>query len=213
MNINSERLAFWFLRLNGFLTITNFVVHPEAPRDDGAYPQQTDVDLLGVRFPFRAENRGRPMPDFPLFADERRVQVVLSEVKTSQCRLNGPWTNPEFQNLQKVLCAGGFRPPDQVDAIAGTLYETGVWTDNEMAIRIVCFGARHNNGVKQKFPDVPQLLWHQDVLPFIFRRFHEYHLEKRMHEQWEVDGKELFIAARDAEDINAFLGSVEVVGP
>lgn len=213
MNINSERLAFWFLRLNGFLTIPNFVVHPEAPRDDGAYPQQTDVDLLGVRFPFRAENRGRPMPDFPLFADERRVQVVLSEVKTSQCRLNGPWTNPEFQNLQKVLCAGGFRPPDQVDAIAGTLYETGLWTDNEMAIRIVCLGARHNNGVKQKFPDVPQLLWHQDVLPFIFRRFHEYHLEKRMHEQWEVDGKELFTTARDAEDINAFLGSVEVVRP
>lgn len=213
MNINSERLAFWFLRLNGFLTIPNFVVHPEAPRDDGAYSQQTDVDLLGVRFPFRAENRGRPMPDFPLFGDERRVQVVLSEVKTSQCRLNGPWTNPELQNLQKVLCAGGFRPPDQVDAISGTLYETGVWTDNEMAIRIVCFGARHNNGVKQKFPDVPQLLWHQDVLPFIFQRFHEYHLEKRMHEQWEVDGKELFTTARDAEDINAFLGSVEVIGP
>lgn len=213
MKINSERLAFWFLRLNGFLTIPNFVVHPEAPRDDGAYPQQTDVDLLGVRFPFRAENRDRPMHDFQLFADEHRIQVVLSEVKTRLCKLNGPWTNPKLQNLQKVLCAGGFRPAAQADSIAESLYGTGVWRDNEMVIRIVCFGGRHSNGVKRNFPDVPQLLWQQEVLPFIFQRFHEYHLEKRMHEQWEDDGKELFAAVRDAGDAEGFSRAVEVVGP
>lgn len=82
MQVLPERLAFWFLRLNGFLTIPNFIVHPERPREDRAYPQQTDVDVLGVRFPFRAENRMRPMPDFELFAAEKRPMVVLSEVKT-----------------------------------------------------------------------------------------------------------------------------------
>lgn len=213
MKINSERLAFWFLRLNGFLTIPNFVVHPEAPREDGTYPQQTDVDLLGVRFPFRFENRDRPMHDFQLFADENRIQVVISEVKTRRCKLNGPWTNPNLQNLQKVLCAGGFRPPDQVEAVAASLYKTGVWRDHEMVIRIVCFGGRHSNDVKRNFPEVPQLLWEQEVLPFIFQRFHEYHLEKRMHEQWEDDGKQLFAAVQDASDAQRFLRAVEVVGP
>jgi hypothetical protein len=29
MDIFSERLAYWFLRLNGFLTTTNFIVHRE----------------------------------------------------------------------------------------------------------------------------------------------------------------------------------------
>jgi hypothetical protein len=29
VDITSERLAYWFLRLNGFLTQYNFVVHPE----------------------------------------------------------------------------------------------------------------------------------------------------------------------------------------
>jgi len=53
MRILSERLALWFLRLNGFMTIPNFIVHPEGPREDGAYPQRTDVDVLDVRFPFR----------------------------------------------------------------------------------------------------------------------------------------------------------------
>lgn len=37
MHIFPERLAFWLLRLNGFLTIPNFIVHPEGPREDGAY--------------------------------------------------------------------------------------------------------------------------------------------------------------------------------
>jgi len=136
-----ERLAFWFLRLNGFLTIPNFIVHPEGPRDDGAYPQQTDVDVLGVRFPFRAENRQRPMPDHPLFmAERRRPMVVLSEVKTGQCGLNGPWMGPERQNMQRVLCAGGFLPADQVEEIARALCGHGVWQDETLVIYIVCVG-------------------------------------------------------------------------
>lgn len=214
MDITSEHLAFWFLRLNGFLTIPNFVVHPERPNEAGRFVQQTDVDVLGVRFPFRAENRYRPMPDFPLFAQEQRVQVVISEVKTAQCALNGPWTNPELQNMQKVLCAGGFQPAEQSDAIADALYTRGIWEDGSMVIRIVCFGRDHNKGVAQKFRDVPQLTWAGEVLPFVFERFTNYHLEKRMHEQWDPHIKGVFEAAKDAErDLGAFLRSVNVVPP
>ena len=214
MKIAPERLALWFLRLNGFLTMPNFIVHPEAPREDGAYPQQTDVDVLGVRFPFRAENRNNPMPDFPLFKGETRVQVVLSEVKTDQCKLNGPWTNPKLQNLQKVLCAGGFRPPDQAPAIASALYETGCWRDEGLLVRLLCFGAKHNRNLAQSHPDVPQLLWHVEVLPFIFKRFNDYHFEKRMHEQWGEDGKRLFLEGRNANGSqDAFLQAVQVIAP
>jgi hypothetical protein len=48
--ISSEKLAYWYLRLNGFLTITNFIVHPDFGRS-----QRTDVDILGCRFPYRQE--------------------------------------------------------------------------------------------------------------------------------------------------------------
>jgi hypothetical protein len=215
MQIRSERLAFWFLRLNGFLTIPNFIVHPEGPRDDGAYPQQTDVDVLGVRFPFRAENRRRPMPDHEFFLAERRPMVVLSEVKTDVCGLNGPWTNPELQNLQKVLAAGGFRPVDQVEAMAEALYQTGVWADEALIIRIACFGGRPNRTLRRSFPEVPQFTWRGDVLPFIYRRFDEYKLEKQMHHQWDEDARELFAAAGQSagNDGAAFIESVEVVAP
>jgi hypothetical protein len=196
MKIASERLALWFLRLNGFLTIPNFIVHPEGPREDGAYPQQTDVDVLGVRFPFRAENRERPMPDHPLFSGEQRRQVVvISEVKRRQCGLNGPWTNPRLQNMQKLLCAGGFRPREQADEVAASLYGKGIWHDDAIVIRIVCFGDEHNAGVARSHGEVPQLLWKSDVLPFIYQRFEGYRLEKQMHHQWDSDGKELFALA------------------
>lgn len=213
MRILSERLALWFLRLNGFLTIPNFIVHPEGPREDGAYPQQTDVDVLGVRFPFRAENRGHPMPDFELFTAEKRPMVVLSEVKTGKCGLNGPWTDPERQNMQKVLCAGGFRPADQVDQMAAALYSTGVWEDEALIIRIVCFGDRHNAGLARSHRQVPQLLWKHQVLPFIYQRFNQYKLEKQMHHQWDDDAKALFAEAGDSlgNDGEHFVQSVEVV--
>lgn len=215
MQIRSERLAFWFLRLNGFLTIPNFIVHPEGPRDDGAYPQQTDVDVLGVRFPFRAENRRRPMPDHDFFLAERRPMVVLSEVKTEACGLNGPWTNPDLQNLQKVLAAGGFRPVGEVDAMADALYRTGVWEDEALIIRIACFGSKPSRTVRRSFPLVPQFTWRGDVLPFIYRRFDEYKLEKQMHHQWDEDARELFAAAGQSpgNDGAHFIDSVEVIAP
>ncbi|SEK16236.1 MULTISPECIES: hypothetical protein [unclassified Variovorax] len=211
MDIRSERLAFWFLRLNGFLTIPNFIVHPEGPRLDGAFPQQTDVDVLGVRFPFRAENRARPMGDFALFlGEQRRPMVVLSEVKTGRCGLNGPWTDPKRENMEKVLHAGGFRPAEQVDDIAQSLYRSGIWQDDELVIRILCFGAEHNAGIGRSHPEVHQLLWQQDVLPFVYQRFFEYRLEKQMHHQWDDDVKELFAHVRQSSNEADFLRSVSV---
>jgi hypothetical protein len=47
---NPERLAYWYLRLNGFLPIENFIVH-----DEGGRAQRTDIDLW--RFAFHIAGR------------------------------------------------------------------------------------------------------------------------------------------------------------
>jgi len=39
-----EKVAYWYLRLNGFLQIENFIVHPSRRGS-----QRTDADLLAVR--------------------------------------------------------------------------------------------------------------------------------------------------------------------
>lgn len=89
--IGSEKLAYWYLRLNGFLTITNFVVHPDFGRS-----QRTDVDILGCRFPYRQELLENSMlDDKALIMSESKPTIVIAEVKSNTCNLNGPWTDPE----------------------------------------------------------------------------------------------------------------------
>jgi hypothetical protein len=109
--IASQDLAYWYLRLNGFLTIPNFVVHPLRGRR-----QATDVDLLAVRFPHRAELG--EMEDEELFArDRRRLFVALAEVKTGVCRLNDSWTDARRENIQKILWAIGVFAQSEVEVV------------------------------------------------------------------------------------------------
>jgi hypothetical protein len=114
--LDPEKVAYWYFRLNGFLQIENFVVHPERRGS-----QRTDADLLAVRFPRRAERLFDDPND--IMADDEQglrlshdwIDVVIAEVKTNQpCTLNGPWTQPDHQNVPRVLAAIG----DTRDGIA-----------------------------------------------------------------------------------------------
>ena len=74
MKIKTDDLAYWFFRLNGFLSIVNFVVHKDTRSEAGG----TDADILGVRFPYRAELFERPMPDYREFTKLRVVPTLQS---------------------------------------------------------------------------------------------------------------------------------------
>ena len=92
-HLDPEKVAYWYFRLNGFLQIENFVVHPERGGS-----QRTDADILGVRFPFRAERLFDDPHDI-MRDDEARlslsadqIDVVIAEVKTNQpCRPLARW--------------------------------------------------------------------------------------------------------------------------
>lgn len=118
-----ERLAYWYFRLNGFLTTENFIVHPD--RGDR---QQTDADLLAVRFCHRVENLECPMEDDPRVACcDQFVNVVIAEVKTGYCALNGPWTEPSRGNMRRVLSATGCIARDLLEHASQSLYKKGKW--------------------------------------------------------------------------------------
>ena len=68
--ISAEKLAYRYLRLNGFLQIENFYVHPRTR--GGARP---DADLLGVRFPHRRERLYDDTAD--IMADDVAGQVMV----------------------------------------------------------------------------------------------------------------------------------------
>jgi len=94
MTLSPEAVGYWYFRLNGFLTIQNFVVHP-----DDAGNQNTDADIIGVRFPYRAELLRNPMQDDDVFTSvEDKPFVVFVETKKGQCNINTTLRDPAQQN-------------------------------------------------------------------------------------------------------------------
>lgn len=186
MDLCSEDLAYWYLRLNGFLSIRNFIVHPDKGSDQG-----TDVDLLCVRFPHRSENIRRPMPDDRRFAEIGVPYLAFGEITRKMCKVNGAWTNPGKRNIERVLHAVGVFPVAENQRIAQILQKNGCFEDNRFRVSIICFGEQENPEISENQPDVPQILW-SECLRFIFARFRAYKNEKASHPQWDIVGQMLW---------------------
>jgi len=201
--IDPETLAYWYLRLNGFLTITNFVVHPE-----WAGRQRTDVDVLAARFPHRRELFDME-DDCAVVSSMTRILIYLSEVKTGACNLNGPWTERGKQNMQRVLRAVGAFPLEATDEIADALYEQGFYEDQAVRISLMCVGSQKNPEKRKQFPDVPQITWNH-ILGFVFKRFNTYRDQKRDHPQWPKKAQGLFKLAVKCGNESEFVRRIVV---
>ena len=200
--VYTEKLAYWFFRLNGCLTIENFVVHPDVGSD-----QRTDADIIGVRFPYRAELFANPMTDHPVFRQiGDRPFLFIAEVKGRTCRLNGPWTSPDRQNIQRVLRAVGAIPLPEVNAAADALYQTNKYDSDHYAVRLFGLGDRIGD-FSINYPNAIPLTW-DEVLRFIFRRFQQYHEQKRAHPQWCSTGTLLWKLAEQTRDEETFVSVV-----
>jgi hypothetical protein len=183
--LRAEDLAYWFFRLNGCLTLVNFVVH-----DEHENRQRTEVDMLAVRFPHRLElaMSDTPMQDHPVFDSDGKIDLIIAEVKTKRCQLNGPWTKPARMNMHRILHAVGAFPDDVVPNVAAALYRQCCYVDAHYRVRLFALGARKNSRLG---PEVVQLTW-DDVLQFIYQRFESYFRIKTRHHQWDACGQLLF---------------------
>ena len=190
MKNNPERLAYWYFRLNGFLTTENFIVHP-----DRGSEQCTDADLLAVRFAHRAENLDQPMEDDPRISRcEFFVNIVIAEVKKSECKLNGPWTRPDARNMHRVLKAIGCVSEGLVNMACENLYQRGLWSDDALRIRLFAIGNCRNPSLTlhsgENFPAQQQITW-SEIINFLIQRFNAYRRQKSSVPQWTQDGQKL----------------------
>ena len=204
MQIIAERLAYWYLRLNGFLTIQNFIVHPDTGRE-----QRTDADILGVRFPYRAELRPQPMADDGLFIKDNPY-IIIAEVTRGRCKLNGPWTEPQKENLQRVLRAIGAFSEQEIEIVARAVYKSGMFSSDSYHLTLACFGKDFNSSINRDFPAVPQILW-DNILEFIYNRFRKYPDQKASHGQWDEDGKNLWNSVWKHENLEDFKTEVSIL--
>ena len=200
MKISPEEVGYWYFRLNGFLTIPNFVLHP----DEGGN-QKTDIDILGVRFPHRAELLHDSMKDADVFtsiADKPFVAFV--EIKRGRCEINRTLLNPKEMNIQRSLRAVGVFPVEHVDEIANEIYKSGYFVTESYFTTICCLGDSPNEHIAEHYPEVRQILW-DDVLSFVYQRFQTYRSRKYDHPQWDNVGKILWNASAETKDIGEFI--------
>jgi hypothetical protein len=183
--MKSNDLAIWYLRLNGFLTVCNFVLHPERRGS-----QLTEADIVGVRFPHRAEFDNDTDADDQRFAMRiGKSYFIIAESTNGMCKLNDPWTGVDA--FHYVLRAFGPVSKELAPKVAARMAETGVYSDERIDCGLLCFGITENPCLRQRYPNVDQVQW-REVIRFFHRRFSAYDLRKRDHEQWDLVGNTLW---------------------
>jgi hypothetical protein len=189
----AEHVSSWYFRLNGFLSLPGFVVHPD---EQQRFPR-TEADLLGVRFPYSREFIStRQMEDAAPLAkiDDtcRRAVFVLVEVKTDLCNINGPWSDQQKGNMQRVVRRLGFAEEPAVEAIAAKMYGSARWESDEYVLQYICVGARKNDGRQRQFPSLLQIDWNE-MADFFWSRFSAFPEKlpdgERVHGQWPDFGR------------------------
>jgi hypothetical protein len=205
ISLSSEMIAYWYLRINGFLTVTNFVVHPDMGSN-----QRTDVDILAARFPYRSELLINPMKDdIKLIPSDGKITIVLVEVKKGLCNLNGPWTDPKKYNMDRVMKAIGAFSDNEYEISALSLYERGFYINDLYHITLLCIGTHKNKELAQDYPEVKQILY-DDIFRFIYKRFKKYRQQKASHEQWDDIGKSLWDVHLSCNNPDNFANSFQV---
>lgn len=197
----AEEVANWYFRLNGFLQIPGFVLHSDQPRRP-----ITDADVLGVRFPYSQEFlRDIRMTDDRWLSEVTypgQTLVVIAEVKTSTCNVNGPWTDRDRGGMEKVVRRIGFAPENMTNEIAKSLYETLHWHNDDYRVQYVAVGRQTNHELTRHRPNLRQLTW-ADVAAFMWERFSSFGEIKGTSTQWPVFGKRFAAAVNQGQITHA----------
>jgi hypothetical protein len=139
------------------------------------------------------------MKDDLRFRSQREKPLfIIGEVKRGECKLNGPWTDPLKQNLQYVLGAIGAIEPPMIDAVAASLYTEYIHEDDKRRIVLLAIGSRPNMEYQRERKGLDQILF-AEMLSFIYRRFHDFRMQKRDHKQWDNVGQYLYAEAERDE--------------
>ena len=181
----AEALGQWYLRLNGFLTIPNFILHP--PRPGSA---RTEVDVVGVRLPHRKEFDSGDI-DEPEFR-RSTAYLVLAEVKTSRIVLNRAWSDPGA--IEDILHAIGISAEADIPSIADSLRMNGIHEAQVLYSAILFIGDDIDAEVVSKYRASPRRSWDQ-VLAFVYDRFRRYDRLKTQVDQWDEVGQTLMCLA------------------
>lgn len=175
-----ETLVYWYLRLNGFFPLVDFVLH----RHEETITHSADCDVLAVRHPHTYEVIGGREPDWDLKLSDLginlrdRVVGIIVEVKTGQDtaesreNVKRSFSNERTQYAVQRL---GFWPQTDTADVVDALNTEVSYQDNTFQVFKLL--------VADKMPPVEQPeKWKQlslkQIETFIVERFKKYQDQK-----------------------------------
>lgn len=141
---NAVALVQAFLRLHGYLTVTEFPIVRRARH--GGYQSITDLDVLAYRFPVGSRQREKrvwftdPEADVLLGAPQHEADMIIGEVKEGRAELNAAALDPDvlWEALYRFSCCD----PDEADVMVTNLLRRGrARSRTGLVIRLLAFGS------------------------------------------------------------------------
>lgn len=164
-----ERIAYWYLRLQGFLLAENYVLH----RSQGI-KRTADADLIAIRLRHSRERIGEVdlegHRDFlhEISASAKHV-CVIAQVKTGPTRrVRGAF---DTDRLRYCLQFMGPIPEGELDAVLGALAKQPIVLANDWVVAKVLFAEEPDSRLAVNVPL-------DDAVAFIERR-----LERHKHQK------------------------------
>lgn len=122
----AEELVYWYLRLNGFFPLTNFVLHR-----DKAQPWTSDADVLAVRFPHVSEEIGGNPEDWdPRFGRTWGLDLAAETIGLIVEIKSGRWSGADLNGREAYVRRGlrriGMLAPDQLDETSEALSRASI---------------------------------------------------------------------------------------
>lgn len=205
---SGETLAKWYLRLNGYFIIDNFIVHAG---DDinriskNIVGNHTETDILAIRHKFSKEITGPlHIQNDPkiINSTDTKIDFVIAEVKTGkQSRPNDIWIEKILHTIEYVLRFSGLiETEDKISGVARELADNGTYhdVDNKFSVRLVLISETKAN---KNWKHLTNVLF-DDIIDFLVDVRGQCWLEKNigiasLHNQWDNLINQIFEIAND----------------
>jgi hypothetical protein len=151
-SIKFEEFVRWFLRLNGYFGIENFIVHAADDPErisGGVVAPYTETDTIAVRMRHSQEIAGTlTVANYPPLVDgsQERFDVVIAEAKSgNENRPNKVWRNGSLEPIEYIVRFVGLHKTDnEVAKVAKELSTKYVYEDDECRFRYIVFSRKPN---------------------------------------------------------------------
>lgn len=171
-----ETLAYWYLRLNGFIPMRNFVLHPSVDATD---KNSADSDLLAVRFPHVYEEIGGQPDDWDITWNkwglqlEKEIIGLIVEVKTSPEIGPGQVSNAfSGMRLQQAIHRMGMFESENVSLLVEGLMQKSFVKEGSYCVGKMLFSHRKGDNLWMN-------MTFEDTVKFIQKRMKNYSQDKR----------------------------------